>query len=80
MKGKLFRIAVDISDNIDIWISKTFNLQPKQRLLEIAQDTITRRHLQNTIGKAVGTSNITERKRVAPILSAEPNFDKEKLN
>ena len=71
MKGKLFRIAVDISDNIDIWISKTFNLKPKQRLLEIAQDTITRRHLQNTIGKAVGTSNITERKRVAPLLTNE---------
>ena len=81
MKGKLFRIAVDISDNIDIWISKTFNLQPKQRLLEIAQDTITRRHLQNTIGKAVGTSNITERrKRVAPVLTNEINFvtDKDK--
>ena len=80
MKRTLFKIAVDISDNIDIWVSKTFNLKPKQRLLEIAQDTITRRHLQNTIGKAVGTSNITERrKRVAPILSAEPYDDREKL-
>ena len=59
----MFRVAVNIADNIDIWISKTFNLQPKQRLLELAQDTITRRHLQNTIGKAVGSSNITEERK-----------------
>lgn len=59
----MFRIAVDIADNIDIWVSKTFNLQPKHRLLVVAQDTITRRHLQNTIGKAVGTSNITQERK-----------------
>jgi hypothetical protein len=60
----LFRIAVDISDNIDIWVSKTFNLQPKHRLLVIVQDTITKRHLQKTIGKAIGASNISENKKV----------------
>ena len=59
----MFRVAVDIADNIDIWVSKTFNLQPKHRLLVVAQDTITRRHLQNTIGKAVGTSNITQERK-----------------
>ena len=48
----MFRRAVNIADNIDIWVSKTFNLEPKHRLLVVAQDTITRRHLQNTIGKA----------------------------
>ena len=69
MKHKLFRIAVDIADNIDIWVSKTFNLEPKHRLLVIAQDTITRRHLQNTIGKAVGTSNITEKRKKNETLS-----------
>jgi hypothetical protein len=60
----LFRIAVDISDNIDIWVSKTFNLQPKHRLLVVVQDTITKRHLQKTIGKAIGASNISENKKV----------------
>lgn len=64
MKRTLFRIAVDISDNIDIWVSKTFNLQPKHRLLVIVQDTITKRHLQKTIGKAIGASNISENKKV----------------
>ena len=59
----MFRKAVTIADNIDIWVSKTFNLEPKHRLLVVAQDTITRRHLQNTIGKAVGTSNITEERK-----------------
>ena len=59
----MFRRAVTIADNIDIWVSKTFNLQPKHRLLVVAQDTITRRHLQNTIGKAVGTSNITQERK-----------------
>ena len=59
----MFRRAVNIADNIDIWVSKTFNLEPKHRLLVVAQDTITRRHLQNTIGKAVGTSNITEERK-----------------
>ena len=70
LKGKLFRIAVNISDNIDIWISKTFNLKPKQRLLEIAQDTITKRHLQSTIGKAIGASNISENRKKNETLSA----------
>jgi hypothetical protein len=60
----LFRIAVDISDNIDIWVSKTFNLQPKHRLLVVVQDTITKRHLQKTIGKAIGASNISENNKV----------------
>ena len=65
----MFRIAVDIADNIDIWVSKTFNLEPKHRLLVVAQDTITRRHLQKTIGKAVGTSNITEKRKKDETLS-----------
>jgi hypothetical protein len=64
LKRTLFRIAVDISDNIDIWVSKTFNIQPKHRLLVVVQDTITKRHLQNTIGKAIGASNISENKKV----------------
>ena len=37
----MFRRAVSIADNIDIWVSKTFNLEPKHHLLVIAQDTIT---------------------------------------
>ena len=60
----MFRRAVDIADNIDIWVSKTFNLQPKHRLLVMAQDTITKRHLQSTIGRAIGASNISENNKV----------------
>ena len=70
LKRTLFRIAVDISDNIDIWVSKTFNVQPKHRLLVMAQDTITKRHLQKTIGKAIGASNISEDRKRNETLSS----------
>ena len=63
ISSKMFRRAVSIADNIDIWVSKTFNLEPKHRLLVMAQDTITKRHLQKTIGTAIGTSNITEKRK-----------------
>ena len=65
----MFRRAVDIADNIDIWVSKTFNLQPKHRLLVVAQDTITKRHLQKTIGTAIGASNISEERKKNETLS-----------
>ncbi len=65
----MFRRAVNIADNIDIWVSKTFNLQPKHRLLVMAQDTITKRHLQSTIGKAIGASNISEHRKKNETLS-----------
>ena len=82
LKRTLFKRVVDIADTIDIWISKTFNIQPKHLLLVIAQDTITKRHLQNTIGKAIGASNINENKKVVKMksrkhLSGPQRFEKE---
>ena len=66
----MFRVAVNIADNIDIWISKTFNVQPKHRLLVMAQDTITKRHLQSTIGRAIGASNISEHRKKNETISS----------
>ena len=54
-KRKLFRKLVDIADNIDIWVAKTFNKHPKQATLEAIQDCTTRKNFNKTIGKALGT-------------------------
>jgi len=54
-KRKLFRKLVDIADEIDIWVKKTFNMNPKQATLEAIQDRTTRKNFNKTIGKALGT-------------------------
>lgn len=53
-KRKIFRKLVDIADEIDIWIKKTFNMNPKQATLEAIQDRTTRKNFNKTIGKALG--------------------------
>tara|TARA_B100001245_G_C22787431_1_gene380005 strand:- start:220 stop:423 length:204 start_codon:yes stop_codon:yes gene_type:complete len=63
LKKTLFRTVVNIADNIDIFIQEKFNLKPKQRSLELAQDLTTRKNFDKTIGKALGVSSIhTEKK------------------
>ena len=53
--AKLFRKLIDIADEIDIWVAKTFNKHPKQATLEAVQDRTTRKNFDETIGKALGT-------------------------
>ncbi len=52
--GKVFRKVVNIADRVDIWFRKTFNTSPKQKALELHQDSIPLKKLDNTIGKKLG--------------------------
>ena len=53
-KRNLFRLAIDISDKVNIWFQDMFGLNPKRKILEKKQDFVTMRELDNTIGKALG--------------------------
>lgn len=53
-KRKLFRLAIEISDNVNIWFKDTFNVDPKRKVLEKKQDLVTMHELDNTIGKSLG--------------------------
>ena len=53
-KRNLFRFAVNIADNINIWIQDIFGLNAKRKLLEKKQDFVSMKELNNTIGKSLG--------------------------
>jgi hypothetical protein len=53
-KRHLFRLAVDIADNINIWIQDVFGLNAKRKLLEKKQDFVSMKELNSTIGKSLG--------------------------
>ena len=53
-KRNLFRLAIDISDKVNIWFQDVFGLNPKRKVLEKKQDFVTMRELDNTIGKSLG--------------------------
>jgi len=63
-KRKLFRKLVDIADEIDIWVGKTFNKHPKQATLEAVQNRTTRKNFDETIGKALGTKTAHSKHKV----------------
>ena len=52
-KRNLFRIAIDISDKVNIWFQDVFGLNPKRKVLEKKQDFVTMKELDNTIGKSL---------------------------
>ena len=53
-KRNLFRLAIDISDKVNIWFQDAFGFNAKRKILEKKQDLVTMRELDNTIGKALG--------------------------
>jgi len=53
-KRNLFRLVIDISDEVNIWFQDVFGLNPKRKVLEKKQDFVTMRELDNTIGKSLG--------------------------
>ena len=59
-KGKLFRRIVNIADRIDIWFRNNFNVNMKQKALELSQDNIPMSRLDATIGVKL---NIIENKK-----------------
>ena len=61
-KRHIFRLVIDISDKLNIWIQDVFGFNAKRKVLEKKQDFITLKELDNTIGKALGiTSEHIER-------------------
>ena len=57
LKGKLFRKLVNLADRIDVWFRSNFNVNMKQKALEISQDNIPLSRLDKTIGVHLGTVN-----------------------
>ena len=53
-KRNLFRLAVDISDKVNIWFQDAFGFNAKHKILEKKQDLVTMKELDNTIGKSLG--------------------------
>ena len=53
IKGRLFRKLINLADNIDIWFRNNFNVNLKQKALEVSQDSIPLSKLDDTIGKAI---------------------------
>ena len=53
-KRNLFRLAVDISDKVNIWLQDAFGFNAKRKLLEKKQDLVTMKELDFTIGKSLG--------------------------
>lgn len=60
VKGKLFRKLVNIADRIDVWFRDRFNVNMKQRALEISQDNISISRLDKTIGVHLNIVNEEE--------------------
>ena len=50
VKGKLFRKLVNLADRIDVWFRDRFNVNMKQKALELSQDNIPISRLDKTIG------------------------------
>jgi len=53
-KRQLFRLVVEISDNINIWFQDIFGFNTKRKILEKKQDFVSMKELDNTIGKSLG--------------------------
>ena len=53
-KRIIFRLAIDISDKVNIWFQDVFGFNAKRKVLEKKQDFVTMRELDNTIGKSLG--------------------------
>jgi hypothetical protein len=55
VKGKLFRKLVNLADRIDVWFRDRYNVNMKQKALELSQDNLPLSRLDKTIGVHLGT-------------------------
>ncbi|MEO1945030.1 MAG: hypothetical protein ABGY11_12085 [Candidatus Thioglobus sp.] len=53
-KRHLFRLAVEIADNVNIWIQDVFGFNAKRKILEKKQDLVSMKELDSTIGRSLG--------------------------
>lgn len=54
-KGRIFRKLVNFADRIDVWFNSKFNVNLKQKALELSQDNMPTSRLDKTIGVHLGT-------------------------
>ena len=54
-KGRIFRKLVNFADRIDVWFNSRFNVNLKQKALELSQDNMPMSRLDKTIGVHLGT-------------------------
>jgi len=52
-RRKIFRWCVGTADNINFWVEKRFDLNPKRVILEAQQDTVSLEELERTVGKSL---------------------------
>ena len=52
-KRKIFRWLIDTFDGINFWFQDKFNINPKRKTLEYAQDAVSVEELERTIGKSL---------------------------
>ena len=52
-RRRIFRWCVDTADNINFWVEKRFDLNPKRVILEAQQDTVSLEELERTVGKSL---------------------------
>ncbi len=45
------------SDRIEIWCTQTFNYNPRQRALELKQDLLHNKKIDDAINEALGVNN-----------------------
>ncbi len=57
IKGKFFRKLVNLADRVDVWFRDRYNVNMKQKALELSQDNIPLSRLDKTIGIHLGTVN-----------------------
>ena len=50
---RVFKIFLDWSDRIDIWIQERYNKQPKRKLLEMQQDLFPNERVTEAISEAL---------------------------
>ena len=50
---RVFKVFLDWSDRIDIWIQDKYKKQPKRKLLEMQQDLFPNERVTNAISEAL---------------------------
>lgn len=60
VKRRMFRKLIDIADTIDIWFKARYNVNMKQKALELSQDNIPLTKLDSTIGKALSIKRVEQ--------------------
>jgi hypothetical protein len=61
---RVYKIFLDWSDRIDIWIQDKYNKQPKKKLLEMQQDLFPNERVTNAITEALHNEPTTRQRKI----------------